>query len=163
MGVRISENPPVDPYWLPLPRGVEVYVKPLSPALYQTARIAGTRKVGILLEAQDRIIEAGGVIEDLPDLTDENAKLGLSQVFFAENLAIVAIMEWSGVYDMEGEKAKVSEGMIRGLMADPLINDAFLTRYISRLEAWLAEGKDSGISPNGTMAQVPNIAKGVEV
>ena len=140
-----------EPMWLDLPLGVRVYVRPLTPAIYQTAQAHGVREVLRLVEHQAAIHDAGGRVDDLPDMDDEDARTGLSQVIFAECLAQSAILEWDGVIDLDDEPAEVTTDHVTQFMNDPLMNNSFLTRYCASHERLVREGKPSGLSPNGTL------------
>ena len=145
--------------WLDLPQGVRVKVRPLTSALYATARAKAFRAVRDLAEHVDSVTAAGGRIEDLPDLSDPAAQTGVSEVMFAEGLGIAAIVEWENVTGPDGAPAPVTPANVVDLMNEVGFPDAFLSRYVRSHEKRLAEGNVSGPAPSGTSAPGPTTAE----
>lgn len=148
---------PREPRWLTLGNGVKLHVRPLTTAVYEAARVSGTRKATAVAFEQGLIKAAGGTIEDLPDTDDRDGLAGLSQMFFAQSLAAHAIFEWEGVGTADGKPAAPTKENIEEMILDfPGVADDFLVRYTSPLAAAISEGNGSGASPSGTSEEAPN-------
>lgn len=124
---------PKDPYWLDLPHGVRLYVRPMTTAIYEAAHAKGARLANDLVREHVEITLAGGAVEGLPDLEDKDAVQGLSQFLFARTLAEAAIIRWENVADENGDPVKVSEKSVSELMRFHRIADAFIRDYPAKL------------------------------
>lgn len=154
---------PKKPRWLTLGNGVRLHVRPLTTALYESARVTGTRKATAVAVEQGLIKAAGGTIEDLPETDDRDGIAGLSQMFFAQALAGHAVIEWEGVGDADGNAAAVTRENVEAMIRDfPGVADDFLVQYTSPLAAVYAEGNGSGAEPSGTSEAAPTIANPAE-
>ncbi len=151
-----------EPYWLDLPHDVRLRVTPLTTPVYEAARAKGNAHVRDLILEQRSIAEAGGRVVDLPDLDDEHVRAGMAEFLFVAALAQVAILEWEGVGDAEGEPAPVTAENIRALMSRHEMAEAFLVAYSKPLLEAQAEGNASGTAPNGTAEAVPHTAEDAE-
>ena len=151
---------PKDPYWIDLPHGVRLYVRPLTMAVYESARSKGARLARDILRDHAEIALAGGTVEGLPDLKDEDARAGLSQFLFAQALAVAAIIRWEGVLSEDGEPMETSEAAAADLMRYHDIAEEFLVKYTRSHAEAVAEGNASRPSPNGTSAAGRTIAGG---
>ena len=152
---------PKDPYWLDLPHGVRVFVRPLTTAIHEAARAKGARLAGDLVSEHAEIVMAGGSVEGLPDLEDRDAMAGLSQFLFVQALAVAAIIRWEGVLDEDGEPADVTDKAVCGLMRFHRMAEGFVLAYTRPHAEAVAEGNASRPSPNGTSAAGRTIAEGV--
>ncbi|MDJ0685399.1 MAG: hypothetical protein QNJ84_11910 [Alphaproteobacteria bacterium] len=143
---------PKEPYWLDMPHGVRLFVRPLTTAIYEAARAKGARLAGQVVGEHAEILQAGGSVEGLPDLEDADAVVGLSQFLFAQALAVSAIIRWEGVLAAEGGAADVSEETVFDLMRIHSVADDFLHLYTRPHREVIAEGNASRPSPNGASA-----------
>lgn len=151
---------PKNPYWIDLPHGVRLYVRPLTMAVYEAARAKGSRLVADILQDHAEITMAGGTVEGLPDLNDEDARAGLSQFLFAQALAAAAIIRWEGVLSEDGDPMEVTEQSVADLMRYHDMAEGFLVKYTRSHAEAVSEGNASRPSPNGTTAAGRNIAEG---
>lgn len=93
---------PTNPYWLDLPRGVRVEIRPVTTALMAAAQTAAGRRLG----------EVRAGTEDLdPDLAR-----GLAFAFLVKALARHAVTDWEGVGDAAGQKLPLSPEAVERLM-----------------------------------------------
>ncbi|CAA7625582.1 hypothetical protein [Magnetospirillum sp. SS-4] len=115
---------PKEPYWLDLPHGVKVFVRPLTTAVYEAARARGWRMARAIAAEHADLKAAGADITGLPDLSDEDALAGLSQMLFAQGLARSAITKWEGVLDEADQPAEVTDTAIAELMQLPRMAEA---------------------------------------
>jgi hypothetical protein len=159
-GNMIRLDLPKDPYWMDLPHGVRLLVRPLSTAVYEAARARGVRTARELLDEHAELAAVGGSIEGLPDLGSEDAAAGLSQLIFAQALARSAIIRWEGVLERDGSPAEVNDRTVNDLMLIHRMAEAFVIDYTRTHERLISEGNASGPSPNGTSAAGPAIATG---
>ena len=151
-----------DPYWLSLPHGVRVKVRPLTTPIYEAAQAKGRRMVGDLMNGLAGVEAVGGTVDGLPDLTDQDAATGVSQLVFVQALARLSILEWEGVGDEAGSPLPVSPVAVDKLMAMYPFGERFITLYAERHNRVVAEGNGCGPSPNGTSAMAPDTAAGAE-
>jgi hypothetical protein len=148
-----------EPVWLDLVYGVRVKVRPLTAALYQTAFQGGLVAARALINHQKAIVEAGGRIEDMPDLSDPAGAEGLSQALFVKELAVAALLEWENVTGPDDKPAPVTPQHVREAFDDHLVAETFLTSYVYEHQKRLAEGNASAPSPSGTSAGALDTAK----
>jgi len=80
---------PAEPYWLDLPRGVRVEIRPVTTAVMAAARAAAARRLAD------------------PDLDPDMAR-GLSFAFLVKTLARHAVTAWEGVGDSAGRPLPLS-------------------------------------------------------
>ena len=125
-----------DPAWLDLGHGVRVQLRPLTTALMVAAR--GDPAVQALSE------EAG----------DEESALA-----FARALARVAILDWEGVGDAEGNPVPVSPEAIDGLLDLWPLFEAFQTSYVAKGLLLEQEKNASSPLPNGSSAGARDTAR----
>ena len=117
------------PRWIELTHGVRVKVRPLSTALYEQARKRGLHEARRLIEEQAEVRAAGGMIENLPDLADDDAIESLALLIYAQSLAISAIIEWKGVQAKDGRPVLVTSQNVNDLMMIHRMADSFLEQY----------------------------------
>jgi len=149
---------PKEPYWLDLPHGMRVFVRPLTTAIYEAARAKGARLASDVVSEHAEITMAGGSVEGLPDLEDRDAVLGLSQFLFAQALAVAAIIRWEGVLDEDDEPAEVTDKSVCDLMQFHRMAEEFVLAYTRTHTEAVAEGNASRPSPSGTSAAGRNTA-----
>ncbi|MBS7790317.1 hypothetical protein KTR66_09935 [Roseococcus sp. SDR] len=93
---------PTDPYWINLPRGVRVQIKPVTTAIMAAAQSASARRLGA----------ARAATTDLdPDLAR-----GLAFAFLVKALANHAVIAWEGIGDQEGNTLPLSHEALDCLM-----------------------------------------------
>lgn len=150
---------PNEPYWLDLPLGVRVKVRPLSGLVIAAARRLVQRDaIAILTERRERM-DAGVPADDLLDLDDECLRDAFERVEMARGLGRYGIMAWEGVGNADGTDAvPLTPDNAEAMATHPDMMDAFLTAYFKPVEALAAEGNASAPMPNGTTAPGANTA-----
>lgn len=123
------------PAWLDLFPGVRVKVRPITSALITEA-----------------VRDAD--MQNLPADIDPDLRM----VHFAKAMARVAILEWEGVADADGQALAPSADAIGALMDLHQINMAFRAAYVARGFLLAEEKKDFASLPNGTSAGAPDTA-----
>jgi len=132
----ISLNLSNKPQWLDLGHGVRVHILPMTTALMAAAR-------------------DDPALTKLPeDASDET--LGL---VFAASLARIAITDWEGVGDADGNPIPVSSKGITALMDVFPIFQAFQEQYVEKGMLMDAEKNASALSPTGSTAGATDTAK----
>jgi hypothetical protein len=105
---------PTEPYWLDLPRGVRVEIRPVTTAVMATAQAAAARRLAAVCIAD-------------PDL-DPDMSRGLSFTFLVKALARHAVAAWEGVGDAAGKPLPLSPEAVERLMDLDDIAAAFWSR-----------------------------------
>ncbi|WP_149539364.1 hypothetical protein [Siccirubricoccus phaeus] len=116
----------VEPYWLDLPRGVRVEIRPVTTAVMAAAQAAASRRLGA--------IRAAG--EDL----DPDMARGLAFAFLVKALARHAVTAWDGIGDAEGKPLPLSPEAVERLMDLDDIAAAFWDQATRPVAAVAAEG-----------------------
>ncbi|MBL6853707.1 MAG: hypothetical protein ISS15_05345 [Alphaproteobacteria bacterium] len=122
--IRLSLK--TEPFWLDLPAGVRVQVKPLDMTIYDAA-IAEARK-------------------SLPPLSqnDEDTDISLRTAIFNSRFAIAlgnyGIVGWEGVGSEDGSPAPVDAVHVEAFMRVPAIGSSFLRLYSASAAAVVAAG-----------------------
>jgi len=117
---------PVEPYWLDLPRGVRVEIRPVTTAVMAAAQAAALRQLGAVRAAS----------EDL----DPDMARGLAFAFLVKALARHAVTAWDGVGDAEGKPLPLSPEAVERLMDLDDIAAAFWDQATRPVAAVAAEG-----------------------
>jgi hypothetical protein len=145
---------PRESYWLDLPAGVRLQVRPLTTAVMAAAQARAQQAVAELAEQVRARREAGLPLDGLPDLEDEAERAGVAQLLLIKALARHAILAWEGVLAADGEApAPVTPETVGDLMEGFwVVAEAFLRQYTAPIDALLAEGNASRPSPPGTSA-----------
>ena len=125
-----------EPTWLDLGHGVRVHPRPLTTALMVAAR-------------NDPAVQALG-----EDAGDEESALA-----FARALARVAILDWEGVGDADGNVIPVSPEAIDALLDLWPLFEAFQTGYVAKGLLLEQEKNASSPLPNGSSAGATDTAK----
>ena len=147
----IRLNLPTEPYWLDLPLGVRLRVRPLDTAVYEACRYRAARDAKRIIGERK---EAGN---DAP--VDEDDADGLATFLVTAALARAAIISWEGVEDADGDGiAPVSDTTVSDLMRIPLIASDFRRRILEPYEQLVSEGNASGPLPDGALAEASTIA-----
>lgn len=157
----IRLNLPREPYWLDMPSGIKVLVRPLTTAVNETAKARMRRRAREVGEHRRGVEAAGGRVVDLPDLADADGVIGVGFALYAEALAVCGVIGWEGVGDDDGAPLDVTPDAVTQWMASyPGDADAFVVAYTRPINQAIAEGNGSRPSPNGTSAAAANTAKG---
>jgi hypothetical protein len=117
---------PAEPYWLDLPRGVRVEIRPVTTAVMAAAQAAAARRLAAI-----RIAD--------PDL-DPDMSRGLSFAFLVKALARHAVTGWEGVGDAAGKPLPLSPEAVERLMDLDDIAAAFWDRATAPVAAVATEG-----------------------
>ncbi|MFN7610887.1 MAG: hypothetical protein ACK5QX_08130 [bacterium] len=135
-----------DPYWLDLPAGVRVKVRPLTSAIMNAAQSEAVR------ELRARIAQE--------PLADDALPPGQMQTALVTHLARFAILEWDGVMAADGSKpAEVTPEAVGDLASIWFMADAFWRGYTATLDALVAEGNGCAPSVAGSSQAARAIAK----
>ena len=118
-----------EPAWLDLGHGVRVKLRPLTTALMVAAR-------------GDPAVQALG-----EDASDEESALA-----FARALARVAVLDWEGVGDAEGNVIPISPEALDALLDLWPLFEAFQTGYVAK--GLLLEQEKNASSPSPTGSSV---------
>ena len=155
---------PKEPYWLDLPAGVRVQVRPLTTAVMAAAQARAQQAVAEFAEQVQSRREAGLALDGLPDLDDDAERAGLAQLLLVKALARHAVLAWEGVLRAEGDaSAPVSPETVGDLMEGFwVVADAFLRRYTAPIDALISEGNACGPSLPGTSAAGAGTATSAE-
>jgi len=117
---------PVEPYWLDLPRGVRVEIRPVTTAVMAAAQAGSARRLGALRAASD-------------DLDPDMAR-GLAFAFLVKALARHAVTAWEGVGDAAGKPLPLSPEAVERLMDMDEMAAAFWDRATGPVAAVALEG-----------------------
>lgn len=141
-----------EPYWLDLPAGVRVKVRPLNTAIMSAAQAQVIKQILAMRDSGDR---------GAPNMDDDQIRLGLSESLLIKALALGAIVEWEGVMlpDSDG-LAPITPQTTGDLMDIWFIAQEFWKQYTSSLSLLEAEGNASGLAAHGTLAAGQATAKG---
>lgn len=149
-----------DPYWLELPAGVKLKVRPLSTALMSMAQSSVIKQIASWRQERSSRMDAGVDANEIPDVDDEHTRFGLSESLLIKALAHGALIEWEGVMDESGKTpAPLSPKTINDLMDIWFIAQEFWKQYTNSLLILETEGNASGLAAHGTSAAGPDIAK----
>ncbi|MCA3340636.1 MAG: hypothetical protein INF90_19135 [Roseomonas sp.] len=122
----ITLDLPTTPYWLTLPRGVRVEIRPVTTAVMAAAQAASARRLSALRAAE-------------PELDPDMAR-GLAFAFLVKALARHAVTAWEGIGDTSGKPLPLSSEAIERLMDLDDIAAAFWDRATSPVVAVATEG-----------------------
>ena len=125
-----------EPAWLDLGHGVRVQLRPLTTALMVAAR-------------------NDPAVQNLPeDAGDEESALA-----FAKALARIAIIDWEGVGNADGNPIPISPEAIDALLDLWPLFEAFQTGYVAKGLLLEQEKSASALSPNGSSAGARDTAR----
>lgn len=140
--------------------GVMLTVRPVDAITWSVTQQAAGREALRIVQDHLETVAAGGV-GTLPDAVDsEDYANAIGHICFARALAIMAIEDWDGPGDMDGNPVPVEAQWIRVLFERPGVSEDFLNKMELPREALHTEGKGSGVSQNGGHAAAPNTAGG---
>ncbi len=117
---------PVEPYWLDLPRGVRVEIRPVTTAVMAAAQAGSARRLGALRAAE-------------ADLDPDMAR-GLAFALLVKALARHAVTAWEGVGDAAGKPLPLSPEAVERLMDMDEMAAAFWDRATGPVAAVALEG-----------------------
>jgi hypothetical protein len=133
-----------EPYWMELPSGVRVRVRPLSTAIMNAAQ-------SLVIKQIKEMQEDESVLK--PNLDVDSIRFGLSEALLVKALAQAAIIEWEGVMQPEGDAvAKVTQQSVAELMDIWFIGQEFWKQYTTSYFVLEVEGNASRPGVNGTTA-----------
>ncbi len=149
-----------EPYWLDLPAGVKVKVRPLSTAIMSAAQSSVIKQITDWRQERKSRTDIGADVSDLPDVDDELTRLGLSESMLIKALACGAVIEWQGVLGSVGDTVSpVNHQTVNDLMDIWFVAQEFWKQYTASLSLLEAEGNASGLAAAGTSAAGLDIAK----
>jgi hypothetical protein len=122
----LSLDLPTEPYWVDLPRGVRVEIRPVTTAVMAAAQAAAQRRLAALREAD---------VEMDPDLAR-----GLAFALLVKALARHAVTAWEGVGDAAGKPLPLSPEAVERLMDLDKMAGAFWERALLPIRTVAAEG-----------------------
>jgi hypothetical protein len=117
---------PTEPYWIDLPRGVRVEIRPVTTAVMAAAQASAARRLGAARAAA-------------ADLDPDMAR-GLAFAFLVKAIARHAVTAWEGVGDADGAPLPLSPEAVDRLMDIDDIAAGFWDRATALVSAVTAEG-----------------------
>ena len=139
------------PYWLELPAGIRVKVRPFTSALMNAAQLSVKKQIEALRDEHQLRREAGADLSDMPDIEDEDTRFGWSESMLVKAVARAAIIEWEGVLKPEAdEPAPITKQTVSELMDVWFVAQEFWQKYSASLSRLEAEGNSSRLAANGT-------------
>lgn len=135
-----------DPYWMDLPAAVRIKVRPLTTAIMSAAQSQVIKQIVALREER----KSDSVV---PDVDDEETRLGLSESLLIKALARGSILEWEGVMQPESDDpAPVSDQTVNDLMDIWFVAQDFWKQYTRSLSILEAEGNGLRLAATGISA-----------
>lgn len=153
------------PRWLTLNKanGVRVRVRAATTAIMEGCRIRASAMAVQIVEEAKAIVDAGGRVEDMPDLADPAAVSGLSQQCYIQALATFAIVEWEGIAAEDGTSAPLTDDNVTHFFRDyPDEAATFMAQYFKPHGDAITEGNGSGVGRSGTSDPAPDTAGNAE-
>jgi hypothetical protein len=117
-----------EPTWLDLGHGVRVHVRPCTTALVMAARAAVVRGGDQYDETAAGQSAEASASAKAP--ADTSAKAGEQTAALVKTLARLAVDDWEGVGNAEGEPAKVTPEGVEALMDLWPIAESFERQYL---------------------------------
>jgi hypothetical protein len=122
----LSLDLPTEPYWVELPRGVRVEIRPVTTAVMAAAQAAAQRRLAALREADTEM--------------DPDLARGLAFALLVKALARHAVTAWEGVGDAAGKPLPLSPEAVERLMDLDEMASAFWERALLPIRTVAAEG-----------------------
>jgi hypothetical protein len=122
----LSLDLPTEPYWVELPRGVRVEIRPVTTAVMAAAQAAAQRRLAALREADTEM--------------DPDLARGLAFALLVKALARHAVTAWEGVGDADGKPLPLSPEAVERLMDLDEMASAFWERALLPIRTVAAEG-----------------------
>jgi hypothetical protein len=142
-----------EPYVIELGMGVRVKVRPLTTAIMSAAQSQVIKHIVAMREACKTDLA-------LPDVDDEQTRLGLSEALLIKALARGSIIEWEGVMLPDSDAlAPINDQTVNDLMDIWFVAQEYWKQYTSSLSLLDAEGNGSGLAPSGISAAGPDTAE----
>ena len=155
----VQLNIPTKPYWLDLPHGVKLHVRPCTVLITETARSAAVRVISDIRDGAEAVRDVGLMEKLGVDFTNPDQVDAVGRVTYAVAIARAAIMAWEGVVQADSdEPAPVNAGTVQHLMLIPSMADVFLDKYTRPIEQLVTEGNGSRPEQNGSSAAALNTA-----
>lgn len=135
-----------EPYWIQLPAAVRVKVRPLTTAVMSAAQSQVIKEIIAMREDHKTDLT-------LPDVDNEQTRLGLSEALLIKALAHGSIIEWEGVMLPDSDVlAPINDQTVSDLMDIWFVAQEYWKQYTSSLLLLDAEGNGSGLALSGTSA-----------
>lgn len=146
-----------EPYWLNLPGGVEVKVKPLSTGLMNAAQAWALQRVQEMQVARKKVLDTGASISNFPEIEKDHIRASYSETMVMKGVAVNSITEWKGVYlpekvDDKDVLAPCTEEYICSLMEEWLYSNAFWDHITKQMIGIYNEGNFLSPVVNGILA-----------
>jgi hypothetical protein len=122
----LSLDLPTEPYWVDLPRGVRVEIRPVTTAVMAAAQAAAQRRLAALREADTEM--------------DPDFARGLAFALLVKALARHAVTAWEGVGDAAGKPLPLSPEAVERLMDLDEMASVFWERALLPIRTVAAEG-----------------------
>jgi hypothetical protein len=132
---------PTGPYWLALPHGVRLRIRPVTTAVLAAAQARAQRDVEALRTEPP---------PDFADLSDPDVARGVAFATLVKALARHAIVAWEGVGDVDGVPLPFAPDHAAALMDIEEMATAFWSAAMSPLDKVTAEGNASRPAPPGS-------------
>jgi hypothetical protein len=132
---------PTGPYWLALPHGVRLRIRPVTTAVLAAAQARAQRDVEALRSEPP---------PDYADLSDPDVARGVAFATLVKALARHAIVAWEGVGDANGAPLGFAPDHAAALMDIEEMATAFWSAAMAPLDKVTAEGNASRPAPHGS-------------
>jgi len=147
--LRLSRLPH-GPAWVELVGGAAVLALPPSTPLVYAARAHAESLLADLVSSGEAVTRAGGYIAGVPDLASDEQRDGTKESLFVVSLAELAVTDWRGVADADGEPLEFRPAGLVHLLSDAVVADAFRRNYLKPIHEVVLEGNVSRPLPSGT-------------
>ncbi|MCW5727251.1 hypothetical protein [Parvibaculum sp.] len=158
MGLRLDV--PLEPRWIALGFGIECKVRPLSSATVASVQAKAARLAREMMTAAEAEKLAGLV--EAKDLSEDDLRAGLTEMYLAIVLGQATIMEWTGFFDRPGRAAAVTDDNIAAAMRLPLVGPRFVGEFFRPYAPLVEEGNGSALPQPGSMTAAPITAGAAE-
>jgi hypothetical protein len=140
-------------YWIDLPAGVRLRVRPLSTPIMDAAKATVIKEILSMRAEFEKRQSNGESLDGMPDLDDEQVRHSLSKSLLVKALARGAVVEWEGVQSRDNKQpAELKPEAINDLMTIWFIAEEFWDKYTKYLELLVIEGNGLGLAATGISA-----------
>lgn len=141
-----------DPYWLELPFGVRVKMKPFCTSTINAVQYGATRQVRKLKVEFEELKAVGKKSSSSVNFEDKDQVEDLINNMIMKGYATASIIEWENVEDpnKEGSLAECTPKNIEYLVEEPKIGQALWDHIQKDLSALFDEGNFSSPGASGT-------------
>jgi hypothetical protein len=153
---------PTEPYWIDLPMGVRVKVRPVDGITVAAARTFAFTCATEARKQREERLDAGLPVDDLLDLDDMNIRDGFVKVQLAAALARYGAVDWEGVGTPEGEALPFSKAGAEQMARHPVMTQPFLDACFDPSIRVVVEGNASAPGLNGSTVAGAVIARAAE-